>query len=443
MSEYPSDPERLDDGTANWAFDPNTLTDTIGAVPSVPDAARRLNGFATGETSDEPAPEHVNFALREALKAALHLHRRTPRQFTTLAEGIAATSPGNLFFVRSVSPRERLALTETEGPSGATITAIDTDGQYVFFADTDGFVHCVAKVDPGTAIWSVDLESGKVPYLVAADGAHVFVGFASGLATKTYYILDHTDGSVVSSTLTDPPTAGVGRIASNGVKVAFIRANDERDLVVADADDLLTSTTHADHWGASGGQTDLCITANRIISCGSNNGGDKHVICWDLGGNVKWSFGVTTTTASPNAIATDGDLVFFGTDGTTHDGVAANLFCLALGTGELVWTADVGSSLDVQSVAVDDTYVLAADDSGNLALIDKRTGAIVEYRTGGGSVTPTKRLICTDGQDWITANGGSVHVLSRAVPSRLYQRVAGTDQHRRPFHTLAVPLAGL
>jgi len=227
MPEQPNTkPTSLEDDKANWAFDPLTLADTVGAVPSIPDDSRRLNGFSN-TIPDEPSATHFNYLLREALRNGVYLDGIAQRHFDTLAEGCAATSVGDRFIVRNYWPRN-LDVLDSDATTGE-VTGICSDGEQLYIATNDGRVTAY-NPDSFTVIWTVQLDASSTRTAVCTDGAFVYAALNFVAGAECLFKLDRTDGSTLDSR-SDVNAATWVSCQSNGEHFFAVAETDSESIV--------------------------------------------------------------------------------------------------------------------------------------------------------------------------------------------------------------------
>lgn len=445
MSEYPFDrPAALVNGECNWCFDPVTGDDTVGPVPSPPDASRRLNGWHP-TNPEKPAAPHLNYVLREASRGVTYLDAIAIRRFQRLDEAIAATKPDDLFYLQRPGFRRNGGLPDTR-VFADDVQCHTTDGERVYVAFTSGeIVACMAD-DLTTELWRVEPVSGIPPYAMHADGQALFAvwGHAS-VTTDNIQRIDRDDGSTTHSITGEPSL--VPWVRSNGDRVVVTHGASRRSLLMADAADLDNSSATTNIWSpvdSAGGITQFVVTGDMVICVGTPNGGvlDYTIQAFSLsGGSSVFGFSFLDG-APPTAIAYDGDYYYVATGwddggfGTDH-----HVYAFSPLSTTPVW----GAHLDAGSVAalaigVDDRYVYAMA-AGYLGYLDKRTGTPLARVSSAMDTSDALRYRCleVDGRSVVVAYGDEIRRYPVAGSARLYQRAYPTDT-RRPFAGLAIPL---
>jgi hypothetical protein len=206
MAEFPrAKPTTLE--ALHWA-------DVAPATPPVePAEGLKDAGYAVNA---KPAAVAWNWREREIGKLAQWVGAM-PRRFATLAEGIAATSPGDLF---AVEPANGLAL--ARGANWLSIPATPlawcTDGWQVY----EGTSNVVTAYHAGTGVeeWSVDLGGANIQQM-CCDGGRVFAACSDGGTGITIYMLSSATGAEIDTItvspwdLTNCPLA----LAANGTRL--------------------------------------------------------------------------------------------------------------------------------------------------------------------------------------------------------------------------------
>jgi len=456
MSENPFNiPSSLYDGEANWAFDPTTYADTVGAVPSVPDDSRRLNGWSN-TIPDEPSPSFVNYLFREALRFIAWLEKRYPRHFTRLDEAIADANiqTGRLFYVDRDTFTARFAETTHAGDTGFDIYRIVGDGQYIYTADAAGDLRAFTYDDPLTAseLWAVSPFAGYIPRGLAADGAAVYSQIQNAaVPTNNLKRINRLTGATTHQVTLSVDTTKLASIDSNGDALVGTQGTGNRSIYIVNAADLTSAGkpgTVANAWDATSGSIDhLSVGANRVVGVGSATGtGGYQVKAWNLtAGTTMWSYAFSSTGETMYMSAQDGEYVYVCCEQRTDAGVDMNVIAFSLYDGSVIWRRDCGGS-DARSIAVDDRIVwVQAVNGANMDAyaLDKRNGEIlgVAASIGGGGLKQV-RTACADGLRFYSPSADDVVTHERRTGARLYQRVAGSDANRMPIYNLAVPVEG-
>lgn len=437
MSELPFDrPSSIENDEANWAFDPTTGVDTAGSVPSVPDGSRRTNGFST-TVPDRPSATHLNYLFREGLKLLVWALYSVPRSFTTLREAITATIEGDLFWLRRSPVITRMATTFSQAATAASaVQAVATDGERLYYSQLNQNIVAANKDTPGTAIWTVSPEALVPPNLVAVGDA-VFTRYQSG----NFYKLNRDTGATLVGPVASTPPGTTVVMKSNGDRLVTQSAADSRSIIIIDHA-LTGGPGTASVWGTAGAIQSLCVTHDRVIAVGTDNGSGFHIQAFDLNHNLIWQYAISTAAAVPIDCETDGNFVYCAFNATTDAGVAMNLIALGVGSGELVYRQLIGGSgVNARAVSVDDRCLFVqVDDGGQIDdyVCDKASGVALDSVLN--IPTPVVgRMVRTDGEDWIHPSDDDVVTLTRSGPTKLFQRVGALDVNRRPFHTLAIP----
>jgi hypothetical protein len=389
-----------------------------------------------------------NWLDREHGRHVSHLEAISPRQFEDWPDIWAATViPAVPDLVRIVAPaagqRARVAPywnTTTTAAGGGIVGSPCTDNERMYYRSgtlTKSIV--AANLTAGAELWE-QILSNTVSGL-CCDGAYVYwtEQAVAGLAQR-----DKSDGSAVASGGT---TAGADHLASNGVYVVGVEGTGGGGAGVV---------TFWQVAPASVTQTGTASTSSPALRAASIDADNCYVGGDRFGTTDLWAYKLSTrasvwttqlsTAAAPTvrAIANDGDVVFVGTDRVATASGNANLFAVERTTGRVMWELDVGASVDVVSVAVDDRYLYAVTDDYDLFVYRLRIAAPVPPLI---FVAPgTWNFIAVDGISVLGGDGSSPNEeLKRAwvgAPSKLFQRVAGDDDQRRPFFTQFIPVDG-
>jgi hypothetical protein len=201
---------------------------------------------------------------------------------------------------------------------------------------------------------------------------------------------------------------------------------------------------------------DFAIDGNYLFIGGSAAGGagDRLVKCVTTvaPGSTFWDWDPPTTTQPVcNALATDGDYLWVGTDrAALSAGGNANLYLIEKLTGTMLYAYDIGNnSDDVTHLALDDQYIVVTtyNTSGGA----HNEVWILDYKIGAASMgSPIEQGFGANMIAWDTDGIGYVLADNNPSPKevgrnllhnypRQMQRVDGRDKDRQPFHNLAIP----
>jgi hypothetical protein len=371
----------------------------------------------------------------------------SPREFTTLSEAIAAVTLGDVFRVSGGDPLKYLGEVDwsVQGGNGANIIRdVVCDGERVYYSQFDGTRDEVFAADPedGSDAWVSPITPPSVAtqLAIAADGLYVYTlrTTATGVGA-TAWAYDPSDGSSVRG-LFGGYTGNAQAIDANGVHCVIISNSsvDIQSSVVA------TGAVAGSTWTRGAAANAIAAGRNRLFVGGTRSGTD--VEARDITDPSTGIWGITLpTTGAPtvNAIATDGERVYVGTDRIALSaGGNANLFVLnanpPTSVGVLLYAADiVGAASDIDRLSVDDRYVVAFDSNNRSYFIDKRRGDYL------GVALTTIHLFCADGVSYYgrdeNAPFDDLVRYYRGGVTRTFQRVDGDDPGRYPFFNLAIP----
>lgn len=425
MSEVePSRPGEADEITWGESGSPEQHTKPTGTMP---------DGWVNAQQHPYDEENWLNRAMIRVIK---WMSAAYVREFSTLSEGIDEVAAPRCFRVHPPAAGERARLAQvfdTEGTGGAvSVTAVCTDGERIYYAQGD----TVYATSPAslTDDWSFTPVSGVNVVDLWTDGRWVYALVTYDASGDEIWSIDcETGGEVYYSTALASPTGTA--IRANGEYLTILQGNYCR--VYNGLSGTPSYQGQADHTAAINA---LAMDAARAYIGGTQGTDSKDVRGITLSTqSAVWSVALpTTATPTVNAIATDGEYVYVGTNLVAVTGGNAQLFCLSAWKGLHVWTMP-DESTNINRVAVDDRYVYASEDSGtpSVYVVDKRTGEVVDWYNG------LSARDC-DGLSVCGANGNNVQRRWRGNASREFMRAAGADPNRRPFHKLAIPLdAGL
>lgn len=435
MSEKPSD---RPDTNLSWAEDPspNQVTEP---------AAKRAKGWFEGTSpgsgdADKHPAGYENWLDREHGRHITHLEGISPRQFEDFPDlWDASEVPAVPDLFRIVSPATGLRArgepywTKTSQATGTgTVLWPCTDNEWIYYISGSGQLSAVAvKLSDGLLQWEQVL--GSILTGLCCDGNYLYwsrTGF-NGIFQRA-----KSDGSAVDG---GGSTANPANLACNGVYVVGTNIGTVAFYTLGPVTETGTAAT---------GSTGLNASAIDDSNCyvGGSRSGSVDVWAYDLSTRAPvWTSQITGGTApAVNSIATDSHTLFVGTTRVTVPSVGSprNLFALCKLTGAVLWMLDVGSSVNVAHVAVDDTYLYIATSALDV---------FVYMLPNAATVPPLVEIypgtwgngLATDGVSLIGGNGGTSCKRSwNGSPSKLFQRVNGDDPNRRPMYTQAMPVEG-
>jgi hypothetical protein len=447
VSEYPRDIPDLEG--LHWADggSPETITE--------PDESLKDDGYAA---NDKPAAAAWNWTQRELGRVADWLQGCTVRRFATLAEGIEATSPGDLFQVYDPKAvgSEMLSITPSADPR-----CYCCDGWRVFIGNAAAGVDTLRAyhASTGAVLWHSETVN-DVPGSVCCDGEYVFCSSTSGGGPYTTKIemFSALDGSLIDTeTLTGDWATPIGGIACNGGYLVAIgwNATDNKSTM------RIWPYTGAG-FGALVGSLDYTTGAsNEVKACAI---GDTWAVMVGIDGTgaaytvlkvvdlataaelcsvdtAAWS---TSSDHGLLSVATDGRRIY--TAGLHMDPAAGtdyrNVFIWGQSPSYPGW--DGGAQLISSSHMPGDLdHALSVDDS-LMALMASSTGAAGAFTIDGGEpvvavagdsgVLPgaIAHSSLDGGLLWYFDGTDLVGVNLYREP-RLYRRASGTDVNRGPL----------
>jgi len=427
MSERSARPATADN--AGW----NTGETGTETDPS----AERVAGWAVDQV---PGQDEFNYMFSLWGDFLQWLEDTSPREWTELSEGIAAAVNRQLFRVVPLSTGITSRLMEywsviTTATGGLNPTSITTDGLKVYYVAGTGNEYIVAAspVD-GSEVWEIQPSTGAGADItaMAADGARIFyVHSATPVGLRSV----DTDGA---NALSGGLTYGHFLLRATGIHVAGISGNTGAGDV-----DIWTASNHALVATNATGSTQLrgvAIDEDYVYVGGDRNVSD--VWAYKLvGGGLLWSVALDTGPNVPvvRAIAADGDCVYVLTDAFTDAaGDSKSLFCLDRTTGAILWSVDVDGT-NMLYLAVDQGYLYAVNSLGTMYMISLK-GQTVGIVKSADNVADS---IAVDGTSIYCQDGATATNLRRIAvggATKTFMRAAGTDNRRRPFFTLAVPV---
>lgn len=363
------------------------------------------------------------------------------REFSTLEGGITVLSSPDTFRVHApaagLSARAEPIFNRQGSATTVAIIDVAGDGERIYYAQAGATY--AAKPADGTdhGDWSTNpynpATAGDVQCL-AADGRYVYIVYVYSATGGDHEIhtLDPADGTLLSSQDQQGVTS-YNKCRANGGSFVALTGNTILIYTVG-AVGVLTYDGSYNHGAALAA---LGIDDQYAYIGGTQGSGNFDVRKIRLSTQTAtWSVALPVTSAPTiNAIWTDGDLIYVATDEVTttapYGSVSASVFALNPMIGTLVWHSFPG---DTNELAGDDRWLYCTGSDLATRVLDKWSGQYIW--TAPDSVTLLAdgiSLIATDGQY-------DLRRVYRGDPTKLFQRVVGTDIHRRPFFNLAIPL---
>jgi len=401
-----------------------------------PAAGLRQVGYDDDEI---PTNDNWNDILQRFGNGLRYLGIVVPREFSALAEAINEVTDSFIFRIHAPvggwNDRGGTCFT-TEGTGGATpVLALATDGQRIYYGQTD----YVYATDPEslTDEWSYQPSSGKNIIDLAADGLNVYALIGAQDPGDEVFLLTPSTGakrdsaSIVAPDCTCLDANGVYLVVAQGSTVHFYNGV---------ASTLNKTGTFANTQTV----VRLAIGNKRVYTVATGATGYPVVRAVNLStrtedwNNQTWFSTVLSANADPYWICTDGDFVYVVLDRTALvAGGDVNVACFNAETGEMVWLGDVPTSAlatDMKVCTVDDRYLWLLDVNPDGFCLDKHTGQLLFSFTGFD-------IRGCDGLSCVGYSANNVKRIWRGGPSRLFLRTNSTDDNRRPFFNLAVPIS--
>jgi hypothetical protein len=422
-----------------WAASGGTKTD--------PGASPRATGWVF-----EQIPGYDEFNWLQNLWGGLldWLRQLAGREWADMWEGISNTSAQNDQFkvyhsTTGLRPRGQSIFNVTNPATGTgTVNQVATDGQYGYFFGGTGDAY----------INRIDLAAGGQEQEYAIP-----TGAASALDADGLYVYYTNSNSGVTGlrvhnrdTLAQVRVGGSeydhGLIRSNGVWVVGISPNTGSGNMVFYTG-LETTVTENKIVTAAAALSGLAIDETQVYS------GDVlgNVYAYTLAGTPvnSWTTALpSTTAASVNCLAADGNVVYVGTIEVILSASApasqspngnAVLWALDRTTGAPLWSRDFPSTNSVcVSLAVDQGYLYcydSQDDTLNVFDIRSPEPSLFHKEENWGTGGLAADGVSILGSDDTDAKIRRSWFLRRGTQS--FMRVNGNDPTRQPFHTLALP----
>jgi hypothetical protein len=420
-----------------------------GAYPSGdPGAPKRSSGW---QPKDNPVPgpgevipaEGHNFKWRVSGQMDEWIRDTIVREWRDVWEGIAQTDSAGIVFRVVPAPGttpgtmySRLQAawsTASTAATGGNPVEIKTDGEQIYYIAGSANQSLIAASPPaGAEVWE---SSGIVIQFaaLAVDGAAVYA-MSTNAAEPGLFVINRTTGAQTANAGTEyacdfADANGVywcganGTVGGAGSLVFFTTAGPSQTGIVVP---FLANAT------------DLCLDDSTVFIVGPRNVDD--VFAYTLSTRaLLWSVKVDANAFTVNAICTDGDFIYVGTDSAAlAAGGNASIFCLNKSNGAVLWTIDHS---DVDELAVDDRYLYAVDSSNNLQMIRLRAPvpAIVGTATNFGTSIACDGYAVYGNDSFTVTNFRKVWCGGAA---KEFMLVHPADTSRRPFFNLAVPVDG-
>jgi hypothetical protein len=438
MSERPTDQPTTD---VSWAEGPSPHQ-------VVEPTGKRTQGWYEGTGNDDadlhPAG-YENWLDREHGRHIDHLESITPRQWTTLAEGIAASTYPDRFVL--VPPDAGMLVPWVQqwggiGQGGSTTTIIDmaADGEYLYYVQNSTLY--AETPEDGLPLAGF---TGPATGTCATDGLYVYNNNVGG----TYGdIRNRATGAVIGS-LAYPGTAKIwNEIAANGFHACAVYNDDAENIHLTIWSNVGATPVHvADKsHGITGGQNvyAVCMDHELCFIGGVQGDSSVDVRAFFLStGAQSWAMSTAAAAVIVRSLATDGELVYVACDQATINGAPTNCFALSRQTGAIVWQYNAlfaPAQFNASRVRVDDRFVYisggAAPNEHTLVMLKHLPGAIQEDI--GGALAGA-----ADGASlFVFGNIDTRYRRLRGGASREFMRGDPTDPARRPLHNLAVPIQG-
>lgn len=420
-----------------------------GTYPSTdPGAPARLAGFkpkdypVAGSGAIVPAEDH-NFLWRLGMEMLSWMRDFVTRQWADIAEGITASSARDIFRVMpadAISERGATVFTVTgTGSGGSYVGNPCTDGEQIYYYGGTGSVVAASPVD-GAEIWDNAPNPASIS-AICTDGSYVYILGDSGdpglsRLIRTTGVEDSNAGTYYGGT----------RMLCNSDYAAVIETSAGAGTVAVYSDIQGTITQDGNFASGSTGLRDVAIDRSHCYVGGIRNSHDIWCVILSTLSH-RWRITLPTGATDPNVrgIVADGCRVYVATDDTTlAAGGQANLYALDRWTGAVLWSMEVGSSKDLTNgIATDGRFIYVSDSADDMHIIDISGPAPSHYggTVTGGSVVPDMINPVCDGVS-VIGNSNLTTELKRvwmmdAVST--FRRVDGDDLQRRPFYTLAVP----
>jgi hypothetical protein len=413
-----------------------------------PGSGKRAVGF---QPKDEPTPgpgeiipaETHNFLWRLGMEMISWLRDYQIREWSDLAEGIAATSAGEMFRVApsgtAMTARGAQIFNVSGTGTGSTnVSEICTDGEQIYY--TNGGYMIAADPADGSEIWENNDTAVVTFPALCTDGFYVYA--MGDTNDRGIHQCERATGDVVDSAGTD---YDCNKIVTNGYYIVGIDANSFTGYVTFWSNIQSASIAQDGRYDTSSpGLQDVCIDQDQCYVTG-NPVSSNSVWAMNLSTRALAWAAVLPTTSAPTlltSICCDGNRVYVaGSRTALTAGGSANLFCLDRITGNTLWTMDlVDSGLNNRSAsfgaATDGRYLFVyLATAEELAVVDLHGGPAQV-----GFIADARYPIC-DGVSVIgNSDVGTQLKRSRWIDAvRTFRRTAGTDTNRRVFYTLAVP----
>jgi outer membrane protein assembly factor BamB len=423
MGEYPNARPDLEDLHWNDGGTPETKTE--------PNESKKDGGFIY---KGIPPYDEFNWRWYWEYQFWAWIDAIVPRIFSTLKEGIDVVASPRLFRVHPPAGGMKARADQVfsvQGTLGAyAVTDGATDGRRVYYLQSTGpgSGKCYgADPEDGSLDWTYDLS---YPIdAVAADGRNVYI--CSGEATRNVVSINRTTGAEIGYATIAYGTGFDACANGDYLVVCHSQYTDFFDNLGGTPNNTGTVAR-----SATANNYACAIDALKVYVGGTRGTDSYDVYAYLLSSRAtSWQVALPTTgTATINAIATDGDLVYVATDriALTAGGDAC-LFVLSARNGSLLWTYDLGSGVNLDYIAHDDLWIFASDDANTTYCFHKTHRAPLW-------VIANFHAFEADGVGIVGGDGNNIERKYRGTPMRTFQVVKNVDANRRPFHHLAIPV---
>jgi hypothetical protein len=459
VSEYPrAIPDLVD---LHWCDGgtPETATE--------PDEGLKGAGY-TGNA--KPAQVHWNWREREIGRLAEWLQGCVVRRFSTLAEAIAATAPGDLFTVYAPLALGAVAVTK-EMPTASATVGWTTDGRRLYrILDRAGIAPRASSVvayhaGTGALEWG-SFTVVDLPAVVCTDGRYCFVLSVDAGATKIEMFAVEADTPYIAGELIDTfNVAGTwtpvaGGMAANGAHLVCLGdtgAKSGMKVIPYDSSGFGALVGTVDYTTAASCEVAACAIADTwavMVGIDGTGAARTAMIIVDLAAaTALLTLDVQSWGASGVrgflAVATDGRRIYAtghpmdpaaGVDYRTAFAFARIPYTPEWGGGaELLWSEDRGTADG--AVTLDDHHTLSRNVAVTAANVYDRADHGHELQVScAGSTMGVVRESMDGYLLWVRA-GDNLNGIQMYREPRLYRRVSGTDVNRGPLPSrLAQPV---
>jgi hypothetical protein len=423
-----------------WAASGGTKTDPGGSVRSTGWAFEQIPGY-----------DEFNWIQNILGDMADWLRKLIGREWSDINEGIANTTTQSDQFkvyhsTTGLRPRG-LSVFDVVSPAtgGGVVNHVATDGEFGYFFGGTGDAY-INRIDPGAGGQE---QEYNIP-----------TGAASALDADGQYVYYHnTNAGVPGLRVHDRLTLAQVRVGGAQYACDELRSNGSWCVGISPAGGNGRMVFYT---GLGGTVTENTVTtaAAALVGLAIDGGqcyssdGAGNVYAYTLAGTPvnSWITALpTTTTAAITCLAADGNAVYVGTDTRTVSpgqpysrSTSGNAVIWALDriTGDPLWSRDLpGLNSICISLAVDQGYLYALDGQNDeLCVISLRApeASLVYVGSGWGAGGLAVDGVSAYGASASAANIKRAWFLRRGTQT--FMRVLGNDSKRAPFHTLALPI---